>query len=527
MTLHENEFNCFIVIPFICHSEYNRHIPCKLTHKYNRQAEVIHTSSLTRLSFSSSNMSNTTTSSSSSSSFIGKLFKRTPSTSTTTPPSLEDISIDDAEFQKLQDESRLKQKQLIAESLKKANHHTESIKREKHIASTISSMKSLVQYLQEKFPDTNGEMNYSGGEIIGKYINKDLRTQMTKGIPPSLRGVLWKYFIGNKLLLNRELFNIYNTNTVVPEAAKNGMVSPSPKRLNFDIDLERTFPALKFFQKGGPMYSNFVTVLECYVKMRPDVGYVQGMSYLVAMLLLYLEEFDAFVCLGNMIQNGCLYGLYKMDSVNSMVAKFGKILTNLYPQLSQWAKKIELEYNMNIIQVVIVDWFFTLFSRSLPLDIAARLWDNYYLWSCCAYAKGLKTDQTPSTAISLSMLGGEWFLYTASIGLLLYFDKTCNMMSMDTEQVLYFLSHLAHFHTLTDPEDAVVPQEGAPTTSRSNMETRVLRFLMDKRKDANKGKLSGKDYELFDEAVLFECIASVQNKLTRKKFPKYCRDLEA
>lgn len=298
-------------------------------------------------------------------SILGKLFNRTNSTSTPiTPPT--SVIVDDDEFQTLQEENRIRQKQLIADSLLKKNHNNGSIEREKHISNSINSMKSLVQYLHEKFPETGGETNLPGNEVVGPLISKDIRNQIRKGIPPSLRGPLWRFFIGNKLMLNRNLFQIYS-NIAIPDAAKNGMTTDGPKRLNFDIDLERTFPVLKFFQKGGPMYNSFVSVLECYVKMRPDVGYVQGMSYLVAMLLLYLEEYDAFLCLGNMIQNGCLYGLYKMDSVDALVQKFDKILAQIYPHLSQWVKKIRDEYNMNILQVVIVDWFFTLFSRSLPV----------------------------------------------------------------------------------------------------------------------------------------------------------------
>ena len=439
----------------------------------------------------------------------------------------------DEEFLRLQEESRLRQKQLIAESLRKSSHNTDAMQREKHIANSLNTMKSLVNHLQEKFPEsaTLTETNLPGNENVGPLISKDVRHQIVKGIPPSLRGPLWKFFIGNKLMLNRNLFQIYS-NVAIPDAAKNGMVSHEPKRLNFDIDLERTFPALKFFQKGGPMYHSFVSVLECYVKMRPDVGYVQGMSYLVAMLLLYLDEFDAFMCLGNMIQNGCLYGLYKMDSVDTVVSKFDRVLKELYPHLSQWAKRIKDEYNMNIIQVVIVDWFFTLFSRSLPLDIAARLWDNYFLWSCCAYCKmGLKDNaQKISPTVSLTMLGGEYYLFSAAMGTLLYFEKNCEMLKMDLDVVLYFLSHVAHFHTLsdvTDDDDRNRSSQDSSSTEntappRSNMETRVLKFLMDGRRANKGGKLSGKDYELFDEAALFASIENVQSKMTRKKFLKFC-----
>jgi hypothetical protein len=39
-----------------------------------------------------------------------------------------------------------------------------------------------------------------------------------------------------------------------------------------------------------------------YVFFRPDVGYVQGMSHLAAMLLLNLDVFPAFVAFANLLQ---------------------------------------------------------------------------------------------------------------------------------------------------------------------------------------------------------------------------------
>lgn len=37
------------------------------------------------------------------------------------------------------------------------------------------------------------------------------------------------------------------------------------------------------------------------------------MSYIAAMLLLYLEPFPAFVCLANVLNSPCLMAFYQMD----------------------------------------------------------------------------------------------------------------------------------------------------------------------------------------------------------------------
>lgn len=51
-------------------------------------------------------------------------------------------------------------------------------------------------------------------------------------------------------------------------------------------DLHRTFPALKFFNGESLLKIQLRNVLEAYTFFRPDLGYVQGMSYLAGMLLL-------------------------------------------------------------------------------------------------------------------------------------------------------------------------------------------------------------------------------------------------
>jgi TBC1 domain family member 14 len=52
------------------------------------------------------------------------------------------------------------------------------------------------------------------------------------------------------------------------------------------LDLPRTFPALAFFQPSGPWHDHLRQVLEAYACYRPDIGYVQGMSYIAASLLI-------------------------------------------------------------------------------------------------------------------------------------------------------------------------------------------------------------------------------------------------
>jgi hypothetical protein len=80
-----------------------------------------------------------------------------------------------------------------------------------------------------------------------------------------------------------------------------------------ETDLPRTFPALKFFVAESSHYNQLQRILEAFTMHRPDIGYVQGMSYIAAILLLYMEEHHAFVTFCNMITKYPIMPFYSFN----------------------------------------------------------------------------------------------------------------------------------------------------------------------------------------------------------------------
>jgi hypothetical protein len=58
---------------------------------------------------------------------------------------------------------------------------------------------------------------------------------------------------------------------------------------------------LGIFQAGGPYCDLLFRLLGAYVCYRPDVGYVQSMSFVAAVLLLQMEPYEAFVAFSNLL----------------------------------------------------------------------------------------------------------------------------------------------------------------------------------------------------------------------------------
>ena len=125
------------------------------------------------------------------------------------------------------------------------------------------------------------------------------------GVPTNVRARLWHKCIGNQLQITPELFAIFRLHASRARHASTLTPCAEAEESAFkvlDKDLPRTFANLGFFHKGGPLEEQLREVLETYCVYRPDVSYVQGMSYLAGMLLLCMEDkYQAFVSLANLL----------------------------------------------------------------------------------------------------------------------------------------------------------------------------------------------------------------------------------
>eukprot|EP00761_Pharyngomonas_kirbyi_P004679 gb/GECH01004684.1/.p1 GENE.gb/GECH01004684.1/~~gb/GECH01004684.1/.p1 ORF type:complete len:537 (+),score=115.46 gb/GECH01004684.1/:1-1611(+) len=272
-----------------------------------------------------------------------------------------------------------------------------------------------------------------------KCDSKQTRKLWKHGIPPQVRGRVWELAIGNELNINEDLYCIFQSKAMDDRIARSTVSSPVEtfKQIReapsseeqslretgrqvsreassklIEMDLERTFPTLQFFQSEGPLHTSLEEVLETYVKYRPDVGYVQGMSYIAAMLLLYSDTYNTFVGLANMLNKYHFLHFFRMETetIEIYMETFQILFKSYLPSL----KRTFDEHDINP-HFYLMEWFLTLFSKSLPLDTAARVWDLFFLY-------------------------GEIFLYRLAIGILKFYSSRINSMSFD--ETMTFLCHL-------------------------------------------------------------------------------------
>ena len=80
------------------------------------------------------------------------------------------------------------------------------------------------------------------------------------------------------------------------------------------LDIQRTFSYLGMFKDpDSQMSKDLSEILQAFVVSRPDIGYIQGLSFIGGMLLLYLDKFQSFVALMNIILNPNLISFYRFN----------------------------------------------------------------------------------------------------------------------------------------------------------------------------------------------------------------------
>ena len=103
-----------------------------------------------------------------------------------------------------------------------------------------------------------------------------------RGAPDEFRAALWLASVGNRAGVTRQLFEAHL------QAGSSSDASPHQLAM-IEADLHRTFADQGLFAGQGRWADALRSVLVAYSHFRPVPGYVQGMSFLAAMLLIYTD----------------------------------------------------------------------------------------------------------------------------------------------------------------------------------------------------------------------------------------------
>ena len=206
----------------------------------------------------------------------------------------------------------------------------------------------------------------------------------------------------------------------------NGSSSTPPEKKVADaieLDVRRTFP------EHPRLTSQFVermrTVLLAYAKRNPEVGYCQGMNFVVASILLVCESNeDSFWLLAHIVEE-VLPDHYVQSMIGHTVDRqvTEQLVEHHLPQLAKHLRDLQMS-----MPFVTTHWFLCLFVTALPSESAFRLWD---LILC------LDAAWTFRASLALfAMMEAQDLLETHDLGTAVFVIKSSTRAAFDANEII-------------------------------------------------------------------------------------------
>ncbi|GAB0175543.1 USP6 N-terminal-like protein [Grus japonensis] len=139
-----------------------------------------------------------------------------------------------------------------------------------------------------------------------KYKNSEkFHRRIYKGIPLQFRGQVWSLLL-DVPKMKEEMKDFYNK-------LKCQARGSSPDIRQIDLDVNRTYrDHIMFRDRYGVKQQSLFHVLAAYSIYNTEVGYCQGMSQITALLLMYMNEEDAFWALVKLL-SGPKHAMHGME----------------------------------------------------------------------------------------------------------------------------------------------------------------------------------------------------------------------
>ncbi|SCV03102.1 LAMI_0H05490g1_1 [Lachancea mirantina] len=185
------------------------------------------------------------------------------------------------------------------------------------------------------------------------------------GVPNRLRGEIWELCCGS--IYSRFQNPGYYANILEENKGKLSLAIEEIEK-----DLNRSLPEYSAYhdEEGIKRLRN---VLTAYSWKNPEIGYCQAMNILVAALLIFMTEEQAFWCLSCLCDN-YIQGYYSKTMYGTLLDQkvFESFVESKMPVL--WD-----HINRNDIQLSIISlpWFLSLFFTAMPLPYAFRIMDIF------------------------------------------------------------------------------------------------------------------------------------------------------
>ncbi|KAF2104211.1 TBC-domain-containing protein, partial [Rhizodiscina lignyota] len=187
------------------------------------------------------------------------------------------------------------------------------------------------------------------------------------GLPNRLRGETWELTSGSLYLRlqNPELY----TQTLTKFSGQESLAIDEIEK-----DLNRSLPEYPGFQSEEGI-GRLRRVLTAYSWTNPDVGYCQAMNIVVAALLIYMSETQAFFLL-SVLCDRLVPGYYSTTMYGTLLDQkvFESLVEKTMPII--WDHLVKSDVQLSVVSL---PWFLSLYINSMPLIFAFRVLDVFFL----------------------------------------------------------------------------------------------------------------------------------------------------
>lgn len=223
------------------------------------------------------------------------------------------------------------------------------------------------------------------------------------GLPNRLRGEIWELCCGS----------MYSR--IDNPGEYTGLLHANENKTSLAIDeiskdLNRSLPEYAAYQHPEGI-ERLRRVLTAYSWKNPEIGYCQAMNIVVAALLIYMSEEQAYWCL-NVICDRIVPGYYSRTMYGTLLDQrvFESLVAQTMPILWSHINKHDIQ-----LSVISLPWFLSLYLTSMPLVFAFRILDVFFL-------QGPKT--LFQVALAVLKLNGEELLQAEDDGTFISILKT-------------------------------------------------------------------------------------------------------
>lgn len=259
------------------------------------------------------------------------------------------------------------------------------------------------------------------GENLAIVKNHEFQKLIRIGVPNRMRGEIWELCSGS-MYLRQANPGVYQT--ILKENA--GKVSQAVEEI--EKDLKRSLPEYTAYQTEEGI-ERLRNVLTAYSWKNPDVGYCQAMNIVVAGLLIFMTEEQAFWCLSSLCET-FVPGYYSKTMYGTLLDQkvFEAFVEEKMPLL--WSHIVEHDIQLSVVSL---PWFLSLFFTSMPLEYAFRIMDIFFM-------NGSKT--LFQVALAVLKVNGDDLLQTEDDGMFIailknYFQTLSNSAHPDSSDIKY------------------------------------------------------------------------------------------